>query len=394
MGDRLKITFDTWALESRFRNQGTYVYARSLMSELKKAVARLPWIEFCAFAPRKGCNDAALLEPAPGFSIARSPLLDHDRLWRMGGASAAARRVSAELMFSPSCNVLPLGSPPMVCTIHDVTPMVMPCHSRRIVLAQRCFLRAAARGSRALITVSECSKRDLVEICDVPEDKISVVNNGYDREFFNDAPVDPAQQRALRERLGIQRPYLVHHGVIQPRKNLNRLIEAYRLLLSRQRELNLDLVIAGPLGWQYQAILAAGEDGFGGRGQVLFPGTLGREDLAVLVKGASLVVIPSLYEGFCIPMVESMACGMPAIVSDNSCFREISANALLYFDPLSIEDMAAKMESALFDSELRKQIRSRGLQRASDFSWERCGRETLEVLLRAAGRELGQEARA
>lgn len=93
-------------------------------------------------------------------------------------------------------------------------------------------------------------------------------------------------------------------------------------------------------------------------------------------------------------MVEAMACGALTIVSDNSCFREISANALQYFDPCSIEDIADKMEIALFDSEVSNEIRKRGLKRAADFSWERCGRETLDVLLRAAGRSRGNGATA
>lgn len=297
-------------------------------------------------------------------------------------------------MFSPSCNVIPLGTPPMVCTIHDVTPLVMACNSRKIVLAQRFFLRSAAARSRAIVTVSECSRRDLVERCGVPEEKITVVHNGYDRQHFNDVPADGAKLAELRARFGIRERYLWHHGVIQPRKNLTRLIEAWQLLLARRRDLELDLVLAGLPGWGHKDVFNAAESCGGKRGKVIFPGTLSSEELAQLMKSAAVVVIPSLYEGFCLPMVEAMACGVPTIVSDGSCFREISANALAYFDPLSIEDMAEKMEAALFDSELRNQLTSRGLRRAADFSWERCGRETLDVLLRVAGQKQSNGARA
>lgn len=392
----MKIAFDSWPLAPRFRCQGTYVYAENLIAEFRKAAARCAGLEFCVFAPRRDgdAQAAPFLEGSPGFSILRSGLFDHERLWRLGGASIAGARVRAELMFSPSCNVIPLGKVPMVCTIHDVTPIVMPCRSRKMALAQRFFLRSAARRSRSIITVSECSKQDLVESCGVPEEKVTVVHNGYNRQYFNTMPADADKLTDLRSRLGIQRQYMVHHGVIQPRKNLKRLIEAWRLLLSSRGDLDLDLVLAGPLGWDYEQVLTAAEECSSKRGKVIFPGTLSSEDLAQLVKGAVLVVIPSLYEGFCLPMVEAMACGIPAIVSDNSCFREISTNALEYFDPRAIEDIAWKMECVLCDSGLRRQIRSRGLHRAAEFSWERCGRETLEVLLRAAGRSLSSEARA
>lgn len=393
-GACMKIAFDSWPLASRFRHQGTHVYATNLIAQFRKAAARCGGLEFCVFAPTGQLNSATLLEESPGFSLVRSGFFDHERLWRLCGASLAGAGVSADLMFSPSCNVIPLGKIPMVCTIHDVTPILMPCHSRRIVLAQRLFLRSAAHRSRAIITVSDCSKRDLVERCGVSEKKVSVVYNGYDRRLFNDAPPDPEKLASLRARLGIQRPYILHHGVIQPRKNLKRLIEAYQLLLLRRGDLDMALILAGPLGWDYEQVLAAGKECGGRRGQVIFPGRLSDEDLAQLVKGAALVVIPSLYEGFCLPMLEAMACGVPAIVSDNSCFREISANALEYFDPCSIDDIAGKMECVLLDSELRNEIRRRGLQRAHDFSWERCGRETLDVLLRVAGKTLSNGARA
>jgi len=390
----MKIAFDSWTLASRFRNQGTYVYAENLIAELKKAAKRMSGVELCIFAPHLGGNDAALLEPDIRFSVTQSFLLSHERLWRMGGASMAAQRLRADLMFSPSCNLLPLGKPPLVCTIHDATPVVMPSHSKRMVMAQKVFLHSAARRSRAVITVSERSKQDLVATCGIPEEKITVVHNGYDKQTFNDAPAEPAELNELHKRLGIRRHYLFHHGVIQPRKNLTRLVQAHRLLLSHNRDLELDLVLAGPLDWEHEQVVAEGEQSRSERGQVIFPGTLSRHDLALLLKGAVLAVIPSLYEGFCLPMVEAMACGVPTIVSENSCFPEISGNTLEYFDPLSIDDMAAKIEAVLFDGERRSKIRTGGLRRAADFSWERCGRETLEVLMRAGGQERSNGAPA
>lgn len=389
----LRIAVDPWVLAPRFRHQGTNVYARKLIGEFRKAAARLPEVEFTLFGS-SDWEDPAVASAGPGFSFISTPMVQRERMWRMGGASVAARRVAADLMFSPSANVFPLTRPPMVCTIHDATPFVMPSQSPRVVMAQRFFLRAAARRSCAVITVSEQSKRDLMTVCGLPEAKVTVVHNGYDSRVFNEEPADAGKLQALRARLGIQKPYIFHHGVIQPRKNLKRLIEAWHLLLSRRRDLQLDLVLAGPVGREHEQVFRLGEERSTGRGRMIFAGTLPDPELAQMLKGSALVVIPSLYEGFCLPMVEAMACGAPTIVSNNSCFPEISGNALLYFDPLSIEDIAAKMESALCDSELRATLRAGGPQRAACFSWERCGHETLAVLLRAAGRELANGGHA
>ncbi|HEU5413591.1 MAG TPA: glycosyltransferase family 1 protein [Candidatus Angelobacter sp.] len=386
----LRIALDPWVLAPRFRHQGTNVYARNLIAQFRKAAAQIPELEFVLFGPAQGF-DAELSEPSVNFSFVSNRLVQHERLWRLGGANVSARRIGADVMFSPSCNIFPLREPPMVCTIHDATPFVMPSQSRSMVLAQRFFLRSAAQRSRAVITVSERSKEDLVETCNIPPEKITVVYNGYDQERFNEAPPDPDKLQALRLRLGLPRPYILHHGVVQPRKNLVRLIEAYQLLLSRRSDLELDLVLAGPAGWEHGKVVQAAKRCSSKRGQAVIPGMLGDDELALLLKGAAMVVIPSLYEGFCLPMVEAMACGIPAAVSNNSCFPEISGNALEYFDPQSQEDMAQKMESVLCDSELRECIRRRGLKRAADFSWERCGHETLNVLAGAVGRELRLE---
>jgi glycosyltransferase involved in cell wall biosynthesis len=149
--------------------------------------------------------------------------------------------------------------------------------------------------------------------------------------------------------------------------------------------LDFDLVLAGQLGWASNEIVnaAANRDM---RGRVILAGVLDDSDLALLIKGASLAVVPSLYEGFSLPMVEAMACGVPTIASNTSCLPEISANALAYFDPLSVEDIAACMQAALRDSELRVRLRQKGIDRARELTWERCARQTLNVLMTAGQR--------
>ncbi|MGH9568697.1 MAG: glycosyltransferase family 4 protein, partial [Candidatus Angelobacter sp.] len=187
---------------------------------------------------------------------------------------------------------------------------------------------------------------------------------------------------ALKSKLGVRAPYIIHHGTIQQRKNLVRLVEAYRQMLTENPFLDFDLVLAGAPGWGYEDVFRAAQKQ--GQRRVLFAGALEDEELALLVKGASLAVIPSLYEGFCLPMLECMACGIPTVAANASCLPEISGGVLKYFDPVSIEDMAVCMKQAIEDTQLRGELTRRGKQRAGSFDWVRCAEETLRVLQRAA----------
>jgi glycosyltransferase involved in cell wall biosynthesis len=378
----VRIAIDSWTLASRFRCQGTYVYAQNLLREFKKMARAGAGLRFALFASGRNGNDAISIAPEARFELCSSRLLDHDRLWRFGGAGLSAARSQADVIFVPTAATLPIGPVPAVCTIHDVTPITMPSHSKKIGTTQRVLMKGCARFSRAIITSSECSKKDIVALLGVPEEKVSVVHDGCDHAVFNAVPAAADAIAGLRLRLGLGKPYVLHHGTVQPRKNLKRLIEAYRLMLARNQSLDIDLVLAGQMGWASDEVFSAAIGGQG-RGNVILTGVVSEADLVLLIKGAELAVVPSLYEGFSLPMVESMACGTPTIVSRTSCLPEISGNALEYFDPLSIDDMATCMQSALTDSQMRERLREKGIERASKFSWERCAQETLDALIKA-----------
>lgn len=378
----LTIALDPWVLARRFRKQGIYVYAQLLFREFRR-MAHKGEVSFCLFTTPGSSNDAAEIGAAQNFTLERTAFLKCSPMWRLAGASLAARK-RADLLFAPSATVVPCGVP-VVSTIHDVTPVLMPSHAANVNTVQRFFLWRAALASRAIITVSECSKKDLMNVYGIPEEKISVVYLGCNKTIFNDAPVDAEKLSALKSKLGVHAPYIIHHGTIQQRKNLVRLVEAYRLMLTQNRSLDFDLVLAGAPGWGHEDVVRTAQKREG-EGRVIFAGALEDEELVPLVKGASLAIIPSLYEGFCMPMLECMACGTPTIAANSSCLPEISGGVLKYFDPVSIEDMAGCMKRAIEDTQLRGQLSRRGKERAGSFDWTRCAEETLRILRRAAAR--------
>jgi glycosyltransferase involved in cell wall biosynthesis len=375
----LIIAFDTFFLAERFRNVGIYEYAKNLFDEFQRLAVEDRAIEIRYFVSPGYSEEVLESKSSPGFEAVNTQLLGCDRLWRVGLVSYAAKRARADLIFSLSPVIVPLGLVPVAVTIHDAIPIRLSRDitgdSRRL----RMFTWVAAKMSQRILTVSEHSKKDLVEIYDLAPEKVSVVHNGYDRATFNSSPVDPVSQASLLERLGIRGPYVLHHGMVQKRKNLAKLIEAYAIWLNRHQHLDYQLVLAGPFGFGSQEIrrLAAKEVR---QGKVIFTGPLPGKELAQLIKGASLCVIPSLYEGFCLPMVEAIACGVPTIAANSSCMPEISGGMLRYFDPHSEEEMAAVMTEVLEDSDLQGELVRSGLKRASQFSWRRCAQETMAAL--------------
>jgi len=380
----LIIAFDTFFLAKHFRNVGIYEYAKNLLQEFQAITAQDNSISIRYFVS-PGYSDDLRLEPrAAVCEPAYTRLLGYGRLWRLGLVTVAARRLGAELIFTPSPNIFPLGSIPVAVTIHDAMPKRLPPELVERSAHLKAAAWVAAKLSQKIITDSEQSKKDLVELYDLPPDKVSVVYLGYDRDTFNTSPTDFAAQESLLTKLGIRRPYILHHGMVQLRKNVGRLIRAYELLRERRRNFDLQLVLAGPFGLGSEQIRHSSNQQVQS-GKVVFTGTLDSGDLAILVKGAMLCVIPSLYEGFCLPMVEAMACGVPTVVANSSCLPEVSGGALRYFDPLSEEDMAATIEAVLEHSDLQKALAEQGLRRASEFSWKRCAQETVSVLTGGKG---------
>jgi glycosyltransferase involved in cell wall biosynthesis len=254
---------------------------------------------------------------------------------------------------------------PSIVTIHDTTLWLFPrSHPRRRLLAMRPLIPLGARHAKAIIAVSDSTKRDVVRTLNVPADKVHVVYEAP-APYFRPLPRTDALE-AVRRRYGLPSAFVLYVGTIEPRKNLRRLFEAFALL-RRQTGLGAHgLVLVGNRGWNDSAILANLER-LGLNGAVRVLGYAPSHDLVALYNLADAVAFPSLYEGFGLPVVEAMACGTPVVASPNGSLAEIAGGAAELVDPTRSDSIAAGLRRVLSDPPRRAELRAAGLTRAAHF---------------------------
>jgi glycosyltransferase involved in cell wall biosynthesis len=284
----------------------------------------------------------------------------------------------ADLYHATEHLLMPLRQVPTVLTVHDLIFRLFPQHHKRL---NYWYLNAAmpvyCRRANAIIAVSQATKGDLVHFYGLDPAKIIVVHEAAAPHF---APSPPAQIAQVGARYGLPDRYLLHVGTIEPRKNLNRLLEAVARL--RRAGEDVQLVVVGSKGWLYQGFFRRLEELALGD-VVRLPGYIPDADLPALYSGARLVAVPSLYEGFGLPVLEAMACGAPVVCSDVSSLPEVGGDAARYFDPTDVDGMADAILAVWRDESLREGMRQQGLARAARFSWDRAAQETLDVYAQA-----------
>jgi glycosyltransferase involved in cell wall biosynthesis len=273
-------------------------------------------------------------------------------------------------------------NPPRRCrlttTIHDMTCWLMPeLHSQPNVRVTRWFGERVMKRADGIIAVSENTRRDALEILDLPPDRVTTIYPGVAESFFE---VTAADVHAVRERLGLTRPYVLFVGTIEPRKNVPGLLDAYTQLSRSTRE-EYELVLAGPVGWADRATVAKVEHTEG----VRYLGYVREEDLPGITAGASVLAYPSFYEGFGFPVAQAMAAGVPVLTSDRSSLPEIAGDAALLVDPESTEEIQDALERLLTSQALRERLGGAGRRRAREFRWELTARKSLEWFERIAG---------
>jgi glycosyltransferase involved in cell wall biosynthesis len=280
----------------------------------------------------------------------------------------------------------PFAPCPVVTTIHDLAFEHLPeTFNRRSWMQMRLTVRMTARRAAHIITVSEYSRRDISATYGIAPQRITVTPEAAAQNFW---PVDnETELRRIRESYGIQENYILSLCSIQPRKNLVRLIEAYSCLRGVRPERKLpQLVLAGKRGWLDGETFRAAERNALGN-DLLFTGYVAERDLPGLYSGAVCFVYPSYFEGFGLPVVEAMQCGVPVIVGNRTSLPEVVGEAGLLFDPFDTQALVEALTQVIDDSEYRGVLRSKGLERARNFNWKTTAQLTLGVYERAATRK-------
>lgn len=260
----------------------------------------------------------------------------------------------------------------LTATIHDLTCWLMPeFHTEANIRADKTFAHRILRRADGLIAVSENTRQDAIRLLGIAPDKIETIHSGVDQRYFDAQPSLIAHGR--------KRPYVLFVGAIEPRKNLDTLLDAWNAL-SRELRHAFELVIAGPEGWGAEQTLERIQQ------EVTYLGYVPEADLPSLVAGASVFVYPSLYEGFGFPVAQAMAAGVAVVTSNNSSLREIAGDAaLLVDDPKSPAEIASALTRLLESETLRQDLGARGRKRAGQFRWETCAARSLEFFRRIAG---------
>ena len=354
------------------------------MQGLLDALARLDTVNDYYLFVRPG-NRRLFQRPESNFHtvVVRLPSLPSRRLWQLGHLYLARWAHRLDVIDLPESPMPGFLSKRAVAMVHDITPVLFP--SFLLAKGRLFYQRALAFGARHLgrITVpSQCTKDDLVRHLSADPERVTVVSRGVDPRFQPAQHFEP--MAAVKRRHHLPDRFILYVGTLEPRKNLPRLIGAYRRL--REEGVRHGLVIAGARGWLCDDVFeAAGRDGLGEH--VVFTGHVNEDDLLALYQSADVFAYPSLYEGFGLPVLEAMACGVPVVCSDRGSLPEVAGDAALLVDPTDEPALAAALVRALHDEDLRREMVARGLRRAGEFTWDRVARSFLLVYREVAAGE-------
>jgi glycosyltransferase involved in cell wall biosynthesis len=279
---------------------------------------------------------------------------------------------------------------PVVVSIHDLSFEHLPqTFNRRSRTQLRLTVRHSARRAARILSLSEHTRRDIVETYGINPERVSAIPLAAPQHFGPVAENSEELQR-VRHNYGIDGEYILCVGSIQPRKNLARLVKAYALLRGDYSQDKLPkLVLVGKCAWLYDETLRT-LDETGVRDAVVLTGYVPEADLPALYSGALCFVYPSYFEGFGLPPLEAMKCGAPVIVGNQTSLPEVVGDAALTVDPFAVEEIASAMKRLINDPALRQELSVKGQSRANAFSWRETARRTLIVYQEVARERVGQ----
>lgn len=355
------------------RRTGTEAYAWHLVRALIHLTERR------SHRLRLYFNQAPAAELFPDRPHVEHCIIPFPRLWTHLRLASELQRHPPDVFFTPA-HVIPItyrGA--SVATVHDLGYRYF---AQAYTWRQRAYLEISTRSNgrigHKIIADSQATKADLVKFYNLSTQKIEVVYPGADSQL---KPVsDPAALAAARIRYGIRSPYLLYIGTLQPRKNLVRLIQAYA-----GSQVGHQLVLAGNKGWRSQPILDEIERQEPGvRQRIRLTGFVDEIDKPALISGATVLLYPSLYEGFGFPILEGQSCGTPVITSNSSSLPEVAGEAALLIDAEDTGALAKSIRRLVDDETLRRDLRQKGFDNVRRFTWQNAAGQVLDLLERAA----------
>jgi len=360
---------------------GTEIYLRNLLEALARIDRRN---EYFLYLNRETGPD--ICPQSANFATVETGVKASFRpgrlLWEQLGLPRAAMRDRIDVLLSPGFTSPWFSTGRRVTVIHDLQHRKQPENFGRIELwAWEVSVRRSVERSHRLITVSEASRRDVIEAYGVPPSKIRVVGHGVEPDFFGLWKNDDYDISILRAADVPEGPFLLAVSTVHPHKNWPRLLAALKLIHQRGRPLRL--VVCGLPGKSWDEVRSQiDQDGLAE--YVTMLGWQPRRTLIALFRFAEALVFPSTFEGFGMPVLEAMAAGTPVACSDIPPLREVADGCATFFDPLSTDSIATAVENVLTDVDERTKLSEKGLKRASASTWERAAEQTLEALLEAA----------
>lgn len=295
--------------------------------------------------------------------------------WEQVVQPLVLRRAGVDLLHALAF-VAPLAAPcPFVVTVYDLSFLRYPEAFRpfnRWYLSR--FTASSVKRARAVITISESTRQDVIDFLGVPPEQVYTIYCGVDESF---QPLPEPEIAAFRAAHGLPETFLMYLGTLEPRKNVDGLIRAYASW--RQRAPNAPpLVVAGGKGWYYGKIFELVES-LNLAESVRFPGYIPQEMLPLWYNAASLFIYPSHFEGFGLPVLEAMACGTPVITSTVSSLPEVAGHAARLVDPQDRQALSQAMAQVMSQPDLRAQMREQGLAQAAKFSWSKTAQQTVAI---------------
>lgn len=271
------------------------------------------------------------------------------------------------------------GRARLTATVHDLTCWKMPeLHTPANVRADKLFAERILKRAHGLIAVSEATRQDAIEELDIPEERIETIHSGVNEEFFR-VPVQDVLM--VKEYYKLQKPYVLYTGTIEPRKNVDRLLDAWLALPSDVLDEH-ELVIAGPQGWAPDTVKRLEQ----GVARVRRLGYVEEAALAPLTAGALVFAYPSLYEGFGFPVAQAMAAGVPVLTSNISALPEITGDTAVLVDPFSVTEIKDGLLQLLLSATMREGMAVDGKDRAQRYRWDRTAQRSMNFFRKVVGR--------